>query len=105
VGEKESATDCTQFAPGATCQQAPNEKTGQPDYFCGVAAECNPLSWKPSCDGDNLKVCALGKIEIIACQALGFVRCGGGTDSSSVVSDAQCVDQAYLDYAQQQQGL
>jgi len=99
VGEKEFTTECAQTAPGATCQQAPNNLTGQPDYFCGVTAECNPWSWQASCDGDNLKVCVSGKIEAVPCTSWGFTGCGTRNSSRSFDSP-RCIDQVFLDESQ-----
>jgi hypothetical protein len=46
-----------------------------PDGYCGLGSDCDPLVDDGSCDGDALTFCAAGIRRTVDCAALGFAGC------------------------------
>lgn len=71
VGGQEAVIDCARIGVGFSCQTLGGA------FFCGVAAECNPLTSKgtDACDGASVVLCAAGKAQRIDCKSLGFAGC------------------------------
>ena len=74
VGGKLASVDCSGQGPGFGCQHVAD------DYFCGLAAECDPpndsgTSTRASCNGSTLEFCNAGRLEHIDCLSLGFTGC------------------------------
>jgi hypothetical protein len=74
VGGKLATVDCSSRGPGFACQHVAD------DYFCGLAAECDPAndrgpSTAASCNGTSLEFCNAGRLEHVDCLSLGFTGC------------------------------
>jgi hypothetical protein len=62
--------DCTRFGAGFGCREASGA------FFCGIAAECDPVSFAAVCEGALRVVCNAGRLERVDCAAHGFNECG-----------------------------
>jgi hypothetical protein len=74
VGGKLASVDCSGWGPGFSCQHVAD------NYFCGLAAECNPSdgsgsSTAASCKGSTLEFCNAGRLDHVDCVSLGFTGC------------------------------
>jgi hypothetical protein len=43
--------------------------------FCGKAAECDPDSHEPRCEGNGIVLCDAGTLLTVDCTRLGFPSC------------------------------
>lgn len=96
AGDKEALVDCGVWVEGASCQQAANEASGEVDYFCGVASDCNPFSTEPTCDGGAIVVCNGGRFEHVDCGALGLGPCETTAGRATCKAPVRARDEGYL---------
>lgn len=70
-GRTQSLT-CSNLVMGSSCRVVAGHA------FCGAAADCDPTSAAPGgrCDGNNLLLCAGGRMFTYDCRAEGFAGCG-----------------------------
>jgi hypothetical protein len=86
VGGGLATVDCANVVHGSTCMTSASGAAG-----CGLGAACVPgRAVSATCDGDRVRVCNGGRIDVVDCKALGFRGCIDGLRSALGETYAAC---------------